>query len=148
MPVMGRRVAAPGTSPTTAMLLLTDRRWQSGAGRPARAMVDSGILADEHIDPLAAAFVAAADALVWQVPDDWFANGIDVTIHVDEFAGHANEPEGPTVARRALQHLAEQGDVDRAYALATADANRRPYLPSSRVIGYTDALLNARKHWP
>lgn len=192
----------PGTSPTTAMLLLTDRRWQSATGRLARAIADSDILADEHIDVLAEAFVAADDALFWQVPDDWFAYGIDITISTHQPVAdteEGDEPEGPTVARRdlppplrrwatahmvgrepdrwaamitragelsarhaaatmaglmdaidaieppgrafvvdrslasrdhgvrrlALQHLAEQGDVDRAYALATADANRR-----------------------
>ena len=214
----------PGTSPTTALLLLTDRRWRSGVGRLARAIADSGILTDEHIDLLAATFLAADDAVFWQVPDDWFAGGVAITLDrigaddddrpgddTESSAGIADaedngddrdddqEPEGPAVARRtlppplrrwatthairreparwgamitrareldarhraaimaglmdaidaleppaqrfvvgraltsrdhgvrrlALQHLAQNGDVDKAYALAKVDPNRR-----------------------
>lgn len=110
----------PGTSPTTAMLLLTDRRWRSAVGPLARAIGDSGILSDEHLDLLATAVVAAADAVFWQVPDAWFANGATITLgprdddhegpdRADDdtgdptgSAGGDHEPERLTVARRDL----------------------------------------------
>ena len=89
----------PGTSPTTAMLLLTDRRWRSGAGRLARHIADSGLLTDEQLDPLAAVFVAAGDAVFWQVPDDWFADGIDIVVGHTDPDDHGAEGRPPGRAR-------------------------------------------------
>lgn len=97
----------PAFSLTTALLLLTDRRWRNGAAQLVRSIADAGILEAEQLDLLASTFLAVDDALYWQVPDAWFAGGevvFDVETPADEtpadVAVTAPEGMGPTVARR------------------------------------------------
>ena len=102
--------AEPTSSVVTAMLLLTDRRWGKGVGQLVRRIADAMILEQEQLDLLARAFLAADEALYWQVPDDWFGDGhvIDLgpsTIEPDE--GLDDVPDdlvapGPTIARREV----------------------------------------------
>ena len=104
--------AEPKSSVVTATLLLTDRRWRTGAGRLARRIADATILDPEQLDLLARAFLAADEALYWQVPDDWFTDDdmiIDlgvVTIEPDDEDAHGDRDDpvapGPTVARREV----------------------------------------------
>jgi len=104
--------AEPTSSVVTAMLLLTDRRWGKGVGQLVRRIADAMILEQEQLDLLARAFLAADEALYWQVPDDWFGDGhvIDLgpsTIEPDE--GLDDVPDdlvapGPTIARREVAH--------------------------------------------
>lgn len=96
----------PDHSLTTALLLLTDRRWRNGSARLVRRMADSAILDIEQLALLAHTFLAADDALYWRVPEEWFAGGelvidLDTGKVLDE---HADEsaPAGPTVARREV----------------------------------------------
>ncbi len=104
--------AEPKSSVVTATLLLTDRRWRTGAGRLARRIADATILDQEQLDLLARAFLAADEALYWQVPDDWFSDD-DIIIDLgamtiepddedlDDDSDDLVEP-GPTVARREV----------------------------------------------
>lgn len=96
----------PEHSLTTALLLLTDRRWRNGSARLVRRIAESGILDAEQLDLLAHTFLAADDALYWQIPEEWFAGGefvidLDSGTVLDEDA-HDSEPVGPTVARREV----------------------------------------------
>ncbi len=94
----------PATSLTTAVLLLTDRRWHGGSSRLVAQIAESGILDDEQLDLLAEVFVAADDAVYWTCPDDWFA-GSEVVIDLDDFSVVEDAepvPVGPTVARREV----------------------------------------------
>lgn len=86
----------PESSLTTATLLLTDRRWRDGVSRLVRHIADSSILDAEQLDLLARTFIAADDAVYWQVPDEWFAGGLEIMISRRSDGGDA----GPAVARR------------------------------------------------
>lgn len=55
-------------SPVTAMLMVTDIRWRDGAGKLIRQIEQSGMVDDGALDLLAEAFLAAGDALFWEVP--------------------------------------------------------------------------------
>jgi hypothetical protein len=66
----------PAGSPVTTMLMVTDIRWRDGAGRLIRRIEQSGIVDDRALDLLAEAFLAAGDALFWDVPDGWFGDEI------------------------------------------------------------------------
>lgn len=102
----------PEHSAVTALLLLTDPRWRAGAGQLARRMAESGFVDREHLDLLAESFIAADDAVFWEVPDGWFGDDSG-TIELpaasaqpdpDECGtgGGNDDPErtDPTVARR------------------------------------------------
>jgi hypothetical protein len=97
----------PAGSAVTAMLMVTDIRWRDGTGRLIRQIEQSGMVDDGALDLLAEAFLAAGDALFWEVPDEWF--GDEIVIAIDEadqelVAGEEQEEEGerPTVARRTV----------------------------------------------
>jgi hypothetical protein len=104
----------PETSVTTALLLLTDRRWQGGASHLVRRIAESGILTDEQLDLLAQTFLAADDGVYWQLPDHWFAGGPVIELPAlwvgaeeeEEYAEAGPEEEdeanGPVVARRTV----------------------------------------------
>jgi hypothetical protein len=94
----------PESSPTTALLVLTDRRWGNGSWRLVRQIADSEILGAGQLDLLAGAFLAASDAVYWRVPDEWFAGGAGIVIDLDGHGahdlGHEAGGRGPIVARR------------------------------------------------
>ena len=98
----------PESSLTTALLLLTDRRWRNGVARLVCRIADSSILDTEHLDLLAHTFIAAADDVYWQVPDEWFAGGEQIVIDLDSDQPDENDgvpvdvDAGPVVARRAV----------------------------------------------
>lgn len=95
----------PATSATTAMLLLTDRRWQGGVSHLIRRIAESGILDEKELDFLASMFLAADDAVFWPIPDGWFS-GETVSIALEpDGEGDVvdeDETEGPVVARREV----------------------------------------------
>lgn len=86
----------PETSLTTALLLLTDRRWRDGAARLVRRIADSSILDADQLDLLARTFIAAADAIYLAVPDEWLAGGEQIVIDLD-----GDDPEETDGARYA-----------------------------------------------
>lgn len=89
----------PETSAATAVLLLTDRRWRDGLGQLVRRIADSGLLADEQLDLLASAFLAAGRCMYWPVPHEWFSEESD---DAGEDADEVSVSEGPAVAARAV----------------------------------------------
>lgn len=95
----------PAGAAVTAMLMVTDVRWRDGAGRLIRQIEESGMVDDGALDLLAEAFLAAGDALYWEVPDEWF--GDEIVIAIDEADQEIVDEEGadddrPTVARRTV----------------------------------------------
>src|SRR5687768_314463 len=70
----------PAGSTVTAMLMVTDPRWSGGAGNLVRQIEQSGMVDDGDLDLLADAFLAAGDALFWEVPDEWFGDEIVISI--------------------------------------------------------------------
>jgi hypothetical protein len=97
----------PATTIVTAMLLLTDVRWRDGVSHLVRRIESSDLLDADQLDLLARTFLAANDAVYWQIPDAWFPDG-SVTIELDddgegeEAGGEPREPDGPAVARRQI----------------------------------------------
>ncbi len=98
----------PATTIVTAMLLLTDLRWRDGVSHLVRRIESSDLLDADQLDLLARTFLAANDAVYWQIPDAWFPDG-SVTIELDddgeeeeEAGGEPREPDGPAVARRQI----------------------------------------------
>jgi hypothetical protein len=99
----------PDSSLVTAVLLLTDPRWRGGVSHLVRHIENEGPLDADALDLLARTFLSADKALYWQVPDDWFdSEGIDISFDDQPFEEEADEdeqadePVGPTVARRDL----------------------------------------------
>jgi hypothetical protein len=97
----------PECSLTTAVLMLTDRRWGNGAWRLVCRIADSGILDADQLDLLARTFLAADDAIYWQVSDEWIAGGEAFVIELDDSGPDGEDgddvpEEGPTVARRQV----------------------------------------------
>lgn len=72
---------------TTAVLLVTDDRWASAAGRLMAQIADSGLVAAEDLDLLAETFLSAGKRVFWEAPDEWFRGGTAIAL----------EPEGPDV---------------------------------------------------
>jgi len=97
----------PTGSAETAMLMVTDPRWRNGVGNLIRRIEQSDILDDSQLDLLAEAFLAAGDAVYWQVPDHWFSDeGIVIWVdEVEERQDDAQMEEGedrPAVVRRTV----------------------------------------------
>ena len=96
----------PSGSAVTAMLMVTDVRWRNGAGNLIRQIEESGMVDDRELDLLAEAFLAAGDAVYWEVPDQWFDGGIVIAIDEADQQGVDGEEEDdgeqPTVARREV----------------------------------------------
>jgi hypothetical protein len=95
----------PSSTAVTAMLMATDIRWRGGAGSLIRRIEQSGMVDDGALDLLAEAFLAAGDALFWEVPDEWF--GAEIVIAIGEadqelVEGEEGDDERPTVARREV----------------------------------------------
>jgi hypothetical protein len=94
----------PSTSAVTAMLLVTDRRWRGGVGRLVRRIAESGMLDDEQLDLLARTFLAADDAVYWQVPYEWLGDAVISIDLRDNLSEEVQEPvaEGPVVVCRVV----------------------------------------------
>jgi hypothetical protein len=69
----------PEGAATTAMLLVTDRRWRTATGRLFRRIVESGLVPVEDLDLLAQAFLAAGSVVYWEASADWF-DGPEIAI--------------------------------------------------------------------
>jgi hypothetical protein len=97
-------LSEPQMSIETAVLLMTDRRWRGGVAQLVQQISESGMLDDEELIVLAQAFLAADDAVYWEVPDQWFGeDSITIDLGEDEEPEEGGEPaelEGPAVARR------------------------------------------------
>ncbi len=72
---------------TTAVLLVTDGRWASAAGRLMARIATSGLVPAEDLDLLAETFVSAGKRVFWEAPGEWFSGGTVIAL----------EPEGPAV---------------------------------------------------
>lgn len=84
----------PATSFTTALLLLTDRRWRDGAARLVRRIADSAILTAEEVELLARTFLAAEKALFWRVPDEWLGPPIVIEGGFGAIDGDTDDLDG------------------------------------------------------
>lgn len=63
----------PDGAAQTAFLLLTDPRWRRATSRLVRAIDESGLVPEEHLDLLARAVLAANNnTLYWKAPAEWF----------------------------------------------------------------------------
>lgn len=97
----------PSGSAVTAMLLVTDLRWRGGVRNLVHRMAESGILDEEELDLLAQTFLAADDAVYWQLPDEWWGDDVVVVV-IDDGGGvtatdeDESAPEGPAVVRRQV----------------------------------------------
>jgi len=97
--------AEPSSSLTTALLLLSDRRWRGGIAQLVRRIASSSLLESDQLDVLAETFIVAGDAVYWRLPDAWLADEpVMVDIAGDELAGSglADTDHGPVVARRDI----------------------------------------------
>lgn len=77
----------PQGAATTAVLLVTDERWRSGAGRLMRHIDESGLIPSGELDLLAQTFLAAGPQVYWEAPGAWFggpAITIDLGPHEDD----------------------------------------------------------------
>lgn len=102
----------PASSMVTALLLLTDRRWGGGVGHLVRMIETSQMLSSDDIDLLARLFLDAADAVYWEIPDEWFSDGVVIVLEEeitdrtearDDVAQHGEPVAEPAaVARRAV----------------------------------------------
>jgi len=93
------------TSAVTAMLLLTDRRWRGGVGKLVHRIAESDILDEEQLDLFAWTFLAADDAVYWQIPDEWFGEEVIIIDLGDDVTGVDHDesaPDGPAVVRREV----------------------------------------------
>jgi hypothetical protein len=73
----------PEGAVTTALLLLTDRRWCHATGRLVRRIEDSGLVPDDQLDLLAQTFLAAGPQVYWEAPADWF-DGLAIVLDADD----------------------------------------------------------------
>lgn len=95
----------PSSTAVTAMLMVTDTRWSGGVGNLIRRIEQSGMVDDVELDLLAESFLAAGDALFWEVPDEWFGDEIVITIDDADpelVEDEDDDDERPTVARRTV----------------------------------------------
>ena len=91
----------------TALLLLTDRRWQPAAGQLVRRVADSGLIDDNGLDGLAEMFLNADPSIFWPVPYDWFgSDGI-----VIEF-GDAKPDDPPEPSRSLVRQMNSESSRD------------------------------------
>jgi hypothetical protein len=73
----------PEGAVTTALLLLTDRRWCHATGRLVRRIEDSGLVPDDQLALLAQTFLAAGAQVYWEAPADWF-DGLAIVLDADD----------------------------------------------------------------
>lgn len=96
--------ADPTGSVETAMLLVTDPRWQTTAGPLIAAIDATGLVPSDDLDVLARAFVTAGDRVYWRCPDEWFCDD-GIVISVDHGAPGVDDEhdvDRPTVAARVV----------------------------------------------
>lgn len=101
----------PDGAATTAVLLVTDRRWSNATGRFIRRIDESGLIPPEDLDFLAQTFVAAGPHVYWEVPGEWLggpAITIDFQSKTIETEPDEEEPddsadEGPVVVAREVR---------------------------------------------
>ncbi|MBW3546598.1 MAG: hypothetical protein KY452_00460 [Actinobacteria bacterium] len=97
----------PSTSAVTAILLVTDLRWRGGVGDLVRRIAESDILDEEQLDLLTRTFLAADEAVYWQLPDEWLGDEVIVVVidedhDVSAVSEEESVPDGPTVVRREV----------------------------------------------
>ena len=88
----------PDGAATTALLLLTDRRWRNATGRLIRRIEESELVSRDHLDLLAQTFLAADAQIYWEAPGDWFG-GPEIVIDLEP--GTDDEPDGADLAGHA-----------------------------------------------
>ena len=103
----------PEDALTTALLLVTDRRWRNATGRLIRQIDESGLISHNDLDILAQTFLAAGPQVYWEVPGEWFdgpAIAIDLGPHPvdddpDDDGGQAPDTSdgGPVVVGREVR---------------------------------------------
>ena len=100
----------PDGAATTAVLLVTDRRWSNATGRLIRQIDESGLIRPGDLDVLAQTFVAAGPQVYWEVPGEWFG-GSAITIDFesptidtepDEEQPDDSADDGPVVVAREV----------------------------------------------
>lgn len=72
----------PDGAATTALLLLTDRRWCNATSRLVRRIEESGLVPDDQLDLLAQTFLAAGRHVYWEAPGGWF-DGAAIVLGAD-----------------------------------------------------------------
>lgn len=94
-----RRIAEtePEEVLTTALLLLTDRRWRKGLSQLVRRIEDSGCVDADDLDELAGSFLAAEKVLYCVVPDDWFGGEEIIVTDFEDVPGDDGEVNGEAV---------------------------------------------------
>ena len=95
-----------GGAATTAVLLVTDGRWASAAGRLMAQIANSGLVPAEDLDLLAETFLSAGKRVFWEAPEEWFRGGTAIALEpegrdmVDP--SPPDEDDGPYVASREV----------------------------------------------
>ncbi len=79
----------PEGGASTALLLLTDRRWINAAGRFVRRIEESDLLSQDDLDLLARAFLAAGEQVYCEAPGHWFGGPI---VQIELGVRTGNEP--------------------------------------------------------
>ncbi|MFI5042763.1 MAG: hypothetical protein ACHQNA_13120 [Acidimicrobiales bacterium] len=139
----------PATTIVTAVLLLTDLRWRDGISHLVRHIEASDVLDADQLDLLARTFIAANDAVYWEVPDAWFGEG-SVIIELDDddedTGGEPRAPDGRAVARRQivppLRRWAATREVTRAPDTWTALLARARELDARSAAAIAAGLLD------
>ena len=104
---------SPEGAVTTAVLLVTDRRWRNATGRLMRHIDESGLIPPDGLDVLAQTFLAAGPQVYWELPGEWF-DAPAITIDLgpqavdNDAAEDVEEPEdnsddGPVVVAREVR---------------------------------------------
>jgi hypothetical protein len=99
----------PEAAATTAMLLVTDRRWRTATGRLIGRIAESGLVPAEHLDLLAQTFLAAGRCVYWEVPAEWFdgpeivIEGADTEPDEPDEVSATEASDGPVVAAREIR---------------------------------------------
>jgi hypothetical protein len=99
----------PEGAATTAMLLVTDRRWRTATGRLIGRIAESDLVPAEHLDLLAQTFLAAGRHVYWEVPAGWFdgpeivIEGADTKPDEPDELSAAGASDGPVVAPREIR---------------------------------------------
>jgi hypothetical protein len=99
----------PEGAATTAMLLVTDRRWRTATGRLIRRIAESGLVPVDDLDLLAQAFLAAGSDVYWEASADWFdgpeivIDGPDSLSEETDDSRAAGEDDGLMVVAREVR---------------------------------------------
>lgn len=140
----------PQGAVTTALLLVTDRRWRDATGRLVRSIAESGCVPESELDLLAETFLAAGPYVYWHAPSEWFDGGLEIELNPK--TGHVipaddqvtNEPgdDPPAVVQREIRPPLRRWAAER---VARADPNRwSPVLQRGRDLNARSAAAVAR----